>query len=70
MMLSDRHMMRRERIVLIYNIVAFIIYIVIGLFTVGLVLNLCVGKKKGLANIPLFHTVAKLILCITCLDRT
>ena len=54
----------------LFSIIAILIYVVFTFIALGLVMNLCLGKKKGLANIPCFLTLSKLILCITCLERT
>lgn len=37
---------------------------------VGLIINLCLGRKKGLANIPFFISIVSLLLCITCQQKT
>ena len=50
--------------------IAILIYVVFTFIALGLIINLCLGKKKGLANVPCFLTLSKLFLCITCLERT
>ncbi|CAD8096235.1 unnamed protein product [Paramecium primaurelia] len=50
--------------------ITFAIYIIIFLVIIGLFYNLCIGRKKGLANIPMLITIIDMILCITCLQKT
>ncbi|CAK59264.1 unnamed protein product (macronuclear) [Paramecium tetraurelia] len=48
----------------------FAVYFVIFIVVFGLIINLCIGRKKGLANIPFFTTLISLLLCITCQQKT